>query len=155
MTNSTPIRIVLSGLVLALAACSGSGSFPTAPSTAAPVIARPSDPSGYTLSDVTLSGVVFEETLNGRAPIEAAAVYCEPCGAETHTWAYTDSNGLYRFNGVWTDPGHFPTRIWFRKDGYADPEGLPKPTPPNPSSSGWREVVVNGDTRFDVQLVRQ
>jgi hypothetical protein len=155
MTNRTLIRIVLSGLVLALGACNGSGSYPTAPSTPAPVPAPAVDPFGYTLSDVTLSGVVFEETLNGRAPIEAVAVYCEPCGAETHTWAYTDSNGLYRFSGVWTNAGHFPTRISFGKNGYVDPAGLPKTTPPNPSGPSWREVVVNGDTRFDVQLVRQ
>jgi len=104
---------------------------------------------------VTLSGFVFEQTVNGREPVEAVDVYCEPCGAETHTYAVTDSNGFYSFNGFWTDATHFPTAIWVGKDGYADPAGLPKTTPPNPSGPGWREVVVNGDTRFDMELVRK
>ena len=105
----------------------------------------------YNLSNVTLSGVVSEGTPLGQAPIAGVDVYCELCGAETHTWASTDSNGFYSFTGVWTDAGHFPTRISFSKDGYVDPAGLP----PNPYGPGWRAVVVNGDTRFDVQLVRR
>jgi len=148
---------VLCGLVLALAACNGSGSvpLPTAPSTPAPVPVPPTQPPAGTFSNVTLSGFVFEQTVNGREPVEGAAVYCEPCGAETHTWAYSDSNGFYNFNGVWTDATHFPTPILVRKDGYADPTGLPKTTPPNPSGPGCREVVVNGDTQFDMELVRK
>ena len=39
--------------------------------------------------------------------------------------------------------------------GYADPDGLPKPTPPNYEGPSWREVVISGDTRWDVQLVRR
>ena len=146
---------VLSVLVVGLAGCSGERYQPLPAAPTAPVPARPSDPSGYSLSDVTLSGVVFEETPTGRAPIEDVSVYCEPCGAETHTWASTNSNGFYNFTGVWTDSSHFPTRIWIGKDGYVDPPGLPAPTSPNPSGPGWREVVVNGNTQFDVQLVRR
>ena len=74
-------------------------------------------PAGYTLSNVTLSGVVFEETLNGRAPIEGVGVYCELCSEGTHTWASTDSNGFYKFTGVWTGPSHFPASLLIRKDG--------------------------------------
>ena len=57
---------------------------------------------------------------------------------------------------MWTEgrPA-FPIRIWIQKDGYKDPPGLPKTTPPNPSGAGWREVVINGDTRFDAELARQ
>jgi hypothetical protein len=145
--------IMLSVLVLGLVGCSSDPQpLPAAPS---PPVLPPSSGPVYILSNVTLSGVVFEETANGRVPIAGVAVYCEPCGAETHTWASTDAKGFYLFTGVWTDPGHFPTRISIQKDGYVDPPGLPPPTPPNPSGPGWREVVVNGDTRFDVQLVRQ
>jgi len=103
--------------------------------------------------NVTLSGVVFEETPTGRRPIPHVSVYCEPCGVDTHTFATTDDSGFYSFSGVWTDAGHSPTRIYISLDGYTDPGGLPQPTPPNPSGPGWREVVVNGDTRFDIQLV--
>jgi hypothetical protein len=153
LTNKTHIGIVLTVLVLALAACSDSSSSSTAPSTSSPSSSPPPTPPGYppgfppagfTLSNVTLSGVVFEETPNGRSPIEGPyVVHCELCSAETHTWGATDANGFYSFTGVWTD-GRFPTRLWISKDGYVDPEG-----------SGWRDVVVNGDTRFDVRLVRR
>jgi hypothetical protein len=105
------------------------------------------------MAEVTLSGVAYENTPAGRTPIEGVAVYCEPCGFETHTWAYTDANGFYSFFGVWLDAR--PTRIFARKEGFTDPPGLPRPTPPNPSGPGWREVRIDGDTRFDIELVRR
>ena len=156
MTNRMQTGIMLSALVLGLSGCSGSNSSSTSPSIRPPVSTQPSflPPAPGYLIEVTLSGVVSEETLNGRAPIEGVWVYCEPCGAETHSGMYTDSNGFYSFLGVWTDRGRFPTRLWVSKEGYADPEGLPTPTYPYPGP-GWREVVVNGDTRLDVQLVRR
>ena len=155
MTNRVRTRIVLSVLALAQVGCGHSEPSPTAPSPSnVPVVPQAGAPV-YTLSNVILSGMVFEETANGRVGIAGADVYCEPCGADTHTWALTDANGLYHFTGVWTNPGHFPTRISVGKSGYVDPAGIPTPTPPNPSGQGWREVVVIGDTRFDMQLVRQ
>jgi hypothetical protein len=58
--------------------------------------------------------------------------------------------------GVWTEGRPtFPVRLLLRKTGYKDPAGLPPMTPGNPSGLGWREVVINGDTRFDAELVRQ
>ena len=144
-----------------LAACNGSSSAlaATAPSSLSSPVVAPRPPSGSSYSwsaTASLTGVVFEQTATGRRPIEGAQVYCEPCGKETHTWSITDANGLYTFNdGVWTDPTNFPTRLSVSKAGYRDPEGLPRPTPPNPSHASWREVVIIGDTRFDVELVRQ
>jgi hypothetical protein len=38
-------------------------------------------------------------------------VYCEPCGAETHTWATTDAKGFYTFRGVWTNAASFPIAV--------------------------------------------
>jgi hypothetical protein len=102
------------------------------------------------LSDYTLSGVVFEITRTGRTPIEGVGVYCELCGAETHSWAFTDSNGIYSFTGVWVTPD-VRVPVWFGMDGYTDPPGVP----PLFNGSGWRQVMVTGDTRFDVQLVRK
>ena len=89
--------------------------------------------------------------------IEGVAVYCEQCGESTHNYAYTDSTGNYVFPpGVWTEGRPtFPIRLWIRKTGYKDPAGLPKNTPNNPTGPGWREVVINGDTRFDAELVRE
>lgn len=82
-------------------------------------------------------------------------MYCEACGESTHNFAYTDSKGEYVFpRGVWMDrPGSFPIRVSVGKDGYQDPPGLPKTTPPNPSGPGWREVLIAGDTRFEIELV--
>ena len=140
MSNRSPWGFVVVVLAAALGGCNSllGPTPPTAPSAlspppmSAPVAARG-------MSEVTLSGVVYEMTPAGMVPIEGVAVYCEPCGAETHTWAYTDANGFYSFFGVWLDG--YPTRLHVRKDGFVDP--------------GWPEVRVNGDTRFDVELIRQ
>lgn len=102
------------------------------------------------LSDYTLSGVVFEVTATGATPIQGANVYCELCLAGTHSWALTDSKGFYSFTGVWTEPD-VRTQLWFGKEGYTDPPGVP----PVFNQSGWRQVLVTDDTRFDVQLVRK
>ena len=72
----------------------------------------------------------------------------------------TDENGFYHFSGdlasgggVWMTPG-IPTPIAvggsFNKD-YEDPPGLP----PSRMGSGWREVLIDGDTSFDIELVRR
>ena len=156
MMNGTRAAFVLFGVAVGLAGCDGAGpQTPTAPSTVQPLPQAPVPPSGFppgVLSDYTLSGVVFEMTATGRTPIEGVGIYCELCGAETHTWATSDSNGFYRFTGVW-NAGVSATQILVRKDGYTDPVGLP--TPPNLPGPGWRGVIINGDTRFDIELVRR
>jgi len=108
---------------------------------------------------VSLSGVVYELTPTGRTPIAGAVVYCEPCGEETHSFAYADEKGFYHFSGdlatgggVWVAPG-VPTPIvvgYYNKD-YEDPPGLPMTS----RGPGWREVLIHGDTRFDIELVRR
>ena len=105
-------------LAAGLAGCDDGAPAPVP--TAPPSVPAPPTypPASYTLSDVTLSGVVFAETANGRAPIEGVDVDCELCGAETHAWSTTDSNGLFNFTAVWTNPSRFPTSIWIGKDGY-------------------------------------
>lgn len=154
-------------LVLFWGSLSGCGnnatpSSPVAPSiTTPPQITTPPPPATplvSVLADATLSGVVYEVVAASPRQIvgiEGVAVYCEQCGESTHNYAYTDSTGHYTFpRGVWTEgrPA-FPIRIWIGKDGYKDPAGLPKTTPPNPSGPGWREVVISGDTQFDAELV--
>ena len=119
--------------------------------------ARPGSPG--TLRGVSLSGVVYELTPTGRTPIAGAFVYCELCGKETHTFASADDNGFYHFSGdlasgggVWVAPG-VPTPIavgYYNKD-YEDPPGLPAVR----QGPGWREVLIDGDTRFDIELVRR
>ena len=164
MTDRALRAIVLLLLGMALSNCSSSYAQPSSvspsPSSASVVIPPSTPPAVSVLADATLTGMVYEVV--SASPrvlvgIEGVAVYCEQCGESTHNWAYTDASGSYRFpHGVWTEGRPtFPARIYFEKAGYKDPDGLPKPTPPNPSLSGWREVVINGDTRFDAELVRR
>jgi hypothetical protein len=110
--------------------------------------------SGDTRLDIelptyTLSGVVFERTPTGTAPIEGVEVYCDGCGSPYgHTFAYTDEDGFYSFS--YTYSGTNPLII--RKSGYGDPAGqAPGPV----QGSEWRHPMVNGDTRFDIELVRR
>jgi hypothetical protein len=160
MRNGVKARRLVLVFATILGGCD-SANLPSAPSTvqqpAAAAEPRPpggSWPSGPFTADVTLSGVVFEATPAGREPIEDAWIYCELCGEETHSWSLTDVNGLYRFTGVWA-LGGIPTSVWVGKEGYIDPVGLARPTGPNPSGAGWREVRIDGDTRFDMELVRR
>jgi len=146
MTIRTYTGVLVLALATGVAGCDGASSpAPTAPAavqaplpTPAPTPTRAIFPPGV-LSAYTLSGVVFEVTATGGRPIEGVAVYCELCGEETHSWSFTDSSGVYSFTGVWTTPGT-PIPVWFSKEGYTAP-------------IGW--VTVNGDTRFDVELVRR
>ena len=116
-------------------------------------------PPSVFLAEATLSGTVYERVGNPSQPvgIEGVSVYCEQCGESTHNFALTDSTGAYVFPpGFWTEGRPtFPARVSARKDGYTDPPGRPSPTPPNPTGAGWREVVIDGDTRFDIELVRR
>ena len=154
-------------LALGLGGCGGSDS-PAMPLTPSPLPPQTVVPApapghpwlpGHTLRGVSLSGVVYELTPTGRTPIAGAVVYCEPCGEETHSFADADENGFYHFSGdlasgggVWVAPG-VPTPIvvgYYNKD-YEDPPGLPLTS----RGPGWREVLIDGDTRFDIELVRR
>jgi hypothetical protein len=160
-----PTRKFIASLIVtaAVAACAESPALPSAPSSPATVsVASPAPPvpGVSVLTDATLSGSVYElvgDSHGQRRGIEGVSVYCEACGESTHNFAYTDSKGEYVFpRGVWTEGRTgFPTRISVSKDGYTDPPGLPRTTPPNPSGPGSREVVIEGDTRFDMELVRR
>jgi hypothetical protein len=118
----------------------------------------------YSLRGVILSGRVYEMTETGPVGIAGAWVYCEACGLETHTSATTDSNGFYSFSGdlasgggVWLASG-FLTAISIEHALYRDPPGLLPLRGPLfhiPNGPGWREVLIDGDTRFDIQLVRR
>src|SRR5688572_28498828 len=152
-------------LALGLGGFGGSDS-PATPLTPAPLPPRavvpapiPSPFPPGTLRGVSLSGVVYELTRTGLTPIAAAVVDCALCGEETHTFATADDNGFYNFSGdlargggVWVVPG-VPTPIavgYYNKD-YEDPPGLPAMG----HGPGWREVLIDGDTRFDIELVRR
>jgi hypothetical protein len=96
----------------------------------------------------TLSGVVFEMTEAGPAPIEAVEIYCDSCGSpDGHTSVYTDAHGFYSL--AWTMDGQHP--LFVTKAGYdiVDPTGTLR------DGFGRITATVHGDTRFDVQLVKR
>lgn len=94
----------------------------------------------------TLSGIVFEETAAGRAPVEAVSVYCDSCG-EGHVFSTTDAEGFYSFAGVLA--GTYPLII--RKEGYT----VVGSTHSHSDGSGTRIPQVLSDTTYDIQLARQ
>jgi hypothetical protein len=156
--------IVAITLALSMCACHGGTPFPTSPTTTTPPHGPLPPAPGVnsatpTLKGVSLSGVVYELTPTGRVPIAGAIVYCEPCGEETHTFATADEHGFYYFSGdlakgggVWVVAG-VPTPISvgiYNKD-FEDPPGLP----PVREGPGWRAVLIDGDTIFDIELVRR
>jgi hypothetical protein len=179
MTSRTLLRILVL-MPMAVSGCGGSDVSPTPLATpVTPEVGRvfqppPSVPCvspetsfygcAYTRRGVTLTGQVYEATETGPVGIAGADVYCEACGLTTHTWAKSDKNGFYSFSGdlasgggVWLAPG-FLTAISIQHTGYQDPPGLPPLRGPMfhiPDGSGWREVLIEGDTRFDIQLVRR
>ena len=109
----------------------------------------------------TLSGVISEVTSRGRVPIEGVRVDVSsmPCdehgsgcvgfgeGIGLFRTAMTDRNGLYSIPGVYL--GNYNV-IWATKDGFDDP--FPPHYPDN--SEGGRAITIDGDSRFDIQLVR-
>jgi hypothetical protein len=130
----------LLGVAIFIAACDGGASSPTSPTLTA---ATP--PTTVTF---TLSGVVFEMTATGQAPIEGVEIYCDSCGSpDGHTSVYTDANGFYSL--AWTTDGQHP--LFVTKAGYDifDPTGTLR------DGFGRITATVRGDTRFDVQLVKR
>jgi hypothetical protein len=95
-----------------------------------------------------LSGVVFEMTETGNVPIESVEIYCDSCGSpEGHTFAYTDANGFYSL--AWALNGVHP--LFVTKAGYeiVDPTGKLR------DSLGRINAIVQGNTRFDIQMARR
>ena len=113
----------------------------------------------------TLSGVVSEETSAGLMPIEGALVEeysCEDvspsppffgsgCPIVIYQTTTTDKNGTYRFSGLYGGKGN---SIGASKEGFDDPLVPNVPEGPNvPDNS--RKVTLNGETRYDIHLVRR
>lgn len=153
-------------LVLGLGGCGGpdSRTTPLTPSPLPPQAMVPAPAPGSRfppgqLTGVSLSGVVYELTPTGRTPIAGAVVYCELCTEGTHAFATADDNGFYHFSGdlangggVWVSPGvPTPIAVGFYNSEYEDPPGLPATR----FGPGWREVLIDGDTSLDIELVRR
>ena len=146
-------------LAFSLAGCGGA-SYPPATLPPSPTPLVSPTPWGGTLRNVGVSGVVYELTATGRVPIPKAYVYCEACSAATHMFNIADENGFYQFSGdvasgggVWVNPG-LPTEIYvgtIYNPNFKDPPGVT----PSRRGAGYREVMIDGDTRFDIELVRR
>jgi len=96
------------------------------------------------IQSFALSGMVYESTPDGRVPLEGVVLYCDGCGSPVgHTFVTTDTSGFYRFE--WTLNGknwiQFVSKDGYRYAGPIEQFGIP--------------VNVNGDTRFDIELVKR
>ncbi len=149
MNRLTPLSALVS-LAIMLSGCGDETSTPYSParipspiSTPAPAPPPPETPTYY-----TLSGVVFEVTAAGKVPIEGVQLYCDSCGSPVgHTFVHTDANGFYSLD--WARNGGHP--LYVEKVGFEifEPAGMLR------DLYGRIMATVNGDTRFDIQLVRR
>jgi hypothetical protein len=79
----------------------------------------------------TLSGLAFEATAQGRSPVAGISLHIAPLDV----YAASDTNGFYSIPGL----NSGVISLWAGKDGY---EGRS------------RDVKIDGNTRFDIQMVR-
>ena len=127
--------ILLSVLGGALSTCGPSPATPTPVPTQSlsPPVFTPAPPStrpASVLADATLSGSVY---------------------------AFTDSTGSYVFPpGVWTEGRpDFPVRLWISKKATKTPRACPALRPVIHLARVGVRSVINGNTRFDAELVRE
>ena len=109
--------------------------------------------------------MVSEETSAGLVPIEGALVdeySCEDappsrpffgdgCPASIYQRTTTDKNGAFRFSGLY---GGTRNSIGASKEGFEDPLVANVPEGPDATDNS-RKVTINGDTHYEIQLVRQ
>ena len=76
-------------------------------------------------------------------------MYCDVCGPVGHTGMYTADDGAYRLEGA--PAGSI--LLLLARAGYK----LPRPDLilPNSSYMGGMNAAVNGDSRFDIEIVPQ
>ena len=166
MTISTLTGFLLFVLAAGLSGCDAAS--PRSPT--APVTPPPPQTTGdtYDVADVILSGVVYEVTPMGRVPIEGVRVQSDWWHMFPTPDAVTDSRGFFSFRPVWVCPCSLApwvdagiTALWVNKVGYEAPAGQPasvfndRPGTTAPPDSHLRDVTINGDTRFDIELVRR
>ena len=177
MTNRTLLGFLLVVIATGLAGCNGaSPSSPTPTSTAPQQTPPPPSaprPGGngfdsYYVADVILSGVVYEMTPMGRVPIEGVLVRSDWFHMFPTPDVVTDSRGFFSFGPVWVCPCSVApvvkagiTAIWVDKGGYEAPAGQPASVfgyrldPDVRPDLRLRDVTIDGDTRFDVELVKR
>ena len=152
-------RIWVGGVVVLAfgwAGCAGSDAAVTPLAPSPPPIVSPAPIPPAPVGANVLSGAIVEVTSTGRIPIEGLTVYLLTCGTwncpSAFTAAYsvqTDRDGRYRIGGVYPGDLNF---LWVRNDVYALVNPMAAGTCPDGCD---RVVVVTGDTRLDIDLVRR
>jgi hypothetical protein len=172
MTNRTHAGLLVLLLSVGLAGCEGASSrSATAPSTPQPQqTPRPTGNGREThdVADVILSGIVYEETPTGRVPIEGVLVRSDHFHVFPSPDVVTDSEGFFSFKPVWVCPCSWApsvnagiSAVWVDKDGYKAPDAQPASVFGSRLDPGVRpddrllDVTINGNTRFDIELVRR
>ena len=97
----------------------------------------------------TLTGAVFEMTSSGRVPVEGVRIEGSTCDDPSYCKdqiSTTDRNGLYSLTLY-----EGRNDLWVSKEGY-------QTDPPVLHAGDYdynATVTLNGDTRFDIQVVRR
>lgn len=145
------------GLTVLMFGCDKSVGTPNSPSAPTPTpIPSPAPSLPNPTADSVLSGVVFEVTSKGRAPLAGVTVHLETCGKSNCPRPFiaahdvkTGEDGAYRIAGVYNGDLNY---FWVRNEVY----DLVNPMAPGTCPDGCdRVVTVNGDTRLDVDVVRR
>jgi hypothetical protein len=146
MYSSTSRLVAAVVMTLTVTACGdGNGTIPTA---TAPT------PTPAPRSTFALFGVVSEVTANGIVPVEGVLMDVASCDASARGGCggngstlrvTTNAQGAYIAEGVY--PG--PAGVWVDKPGFQLSEGV------KVDGEGAQSVMVQGDTRFDIRLVRR
>jgi hypothetical protein len=145
----SPIPAYAFGIAIVLAtfasSCAENGPNPITPS-APEAPGAPTPAPSATL--YTLSGVVYEATQQGNQEREGVSVYCDSCGSpDGHTATLTDRNGVY----VFTHAKNGSTPLIVSKAGYR----VADPAEELGDGRAIKIATVNGDTRFDIEIIRR
>jgi hypothetical protein len=98
-----------------------------------------------------LFGIVSEETPNGVAPLEGVMMHVAACDPNTgggcafDKRVTTDAQGRYVVEGVYAGAAG----VWLEKPGFQLPSGV------KVNGEGVQTVMIEGNTRFDIRLVRR
>ena len=146
MYSSTSRLVAAVVMTLTVAAC-GDGNGPV-PAATAPT------PTTAPRSTFALFGVASEMTPTGIVPVEGVMMQVMSCDPSTRGGCGGNgliSNGTTNAQGAYIVDGVYPGAavVWVSKTGFHLPEGV------KADGEGAQTVMVNGDTRFDVRLVRR
>jgi hypothetical protein len=92
--------------------------------------------------------VVFEMTAGTLVGVEGVEVYCDTCGPVGHSHRFTDRTGEYDFGEV---ANGRPLLVVGARTGYSLLQR-------EDAIAGWMgsiRATVRGDSRFNIELVRQ